>query len=194
MDRADLRMLLDGMSNEDFVDRELLRPVPWLFREDLGSYNVWRGELAAQARVAPDAVFLVGSGATGYSLSPLKLGRDFQPIGGGGPPSDLDLAIIAPDVFILAWETIVQFDRTRRLRFSVEDRARLHQDIYFGFVATRVIPRDTDVARHVHQIRIVGTRLVPLRGHAANLRIYRRLEDLRAYHIASLRAVRRELA
>ena len=67
-------------------------------------------------------------------------------------------------------------------------------DVYWGVVGQRSLPSNTGPARQVLTAVSVATRTPPIRGHIVRCRIYRRKEDLKAYHIDSLRQLRVELA
>jgi hypothetical protein len=192
--RDELKALLNERSDTDFVDRELLGRRPWIFDSD-ASFITWRGTIAAELGCPPDTVCIVGSAATGYSLSPLKPGRPFRPTSDpGAPSSDIDLALVDAGLFTAAWDVIVLHDRARRLGGSDDARSRTRLDMYWGVVGHRSVPVNTDPARRIlTAISAVG-RLPPLRGLPVRCRVYRRLDDLRAYHVNSLRQLRFELS
>jgi hypothetical protein len=95
------RMLADR-SDSEFVDREILDRRPWIFASD-ETFTEWRDGLARELNIPPDGISIVGSAATGFSLSPLKAGRPFrvQP-DVAGMRSDVDIALVAPDLFTQA--------------------------------------------------------------------------------------------
>jgi hypothetical protein len=194
MTRTELKAALNSCGDGEFVDREVLGRCPWIF--DNGEvYRAWQASVAREVAVGPEDVRIVGSAATGYSLSPLKPGRAFRRIkANGGKTSDIDIALIAPSLFMVAWETIVYFDRGRRLGTEYETLSKIRLDIYWGLVAQRSLPLNTDPARSVKGAMNVAGRTPPLRGYPIKCRIYRRAEDLRAYHINSLRQLRQELS
>lgn len=191
MERDALLPLLDD--ERRFVQDHVLERTPWLFQEDHAAYGAWRGELARASGQPATAFYIVGSAGTGYSLSPLKPGRDFRPLRGPEPASDIDVAVVSPRIFFHAWNTIVFYDQQRTLALVAEDRTRIRNDIYWGYVANHLIPANTNASRAIRLIIAVSSRIPPLRGHRVKMRVYRRLEDLHAYHIYSVRAVRRVL-
>ncbi len=188
MDIAALAEIFSNISDEDFVDARLLSATPWAFREDPAEYGRWRERLGQDADLDPTGVFIVGSAATGYSLSPLKLGRDFRPLGAeGSEASDIDLAVVAPPLFFKAWNVIVAYDQDRILGFNP---GQIRQQIYWGFVSNVFVPANTEPSRHIRRLLAASARHRPFRGYKVSARVYRRLADLRAYHIFSLRQVR----
>src|SRR6266536_3199528 len=99
MTKDDLRALLTAQTDAQIVDREILVSRPWIFDADT-SYTTWRSSVAKELSLGPDHVLIVGSAATGFSLSPLKAGRPFRPLPGvDGRTSDIDIALVAPNLF-----------------------------------------------------------------------------------------------
>ena len=168
--------------------------VPWIFDAD-DRYDAWRRYVAAAIAVDPDAIRIVGSAAIGFSLSPWKPGRPFRRTSSlGTEASDIDIALIDPNLFSAAWDTIVRLDRERRLGGTDESRNSIRVDVYWGLVGQQRVPRNTEAARVLLTAMSVAGRLPPLRGYRIRSRVYRRLEDLRWYHVNSLRLLRAELA
>ena len=73
-----LALVASAPSLRDFVAHELLSGVPWIFGDRVDEFDEWRAAAGNDALVDPASIYLVGSAATGYSLSPLKpeLSRD----------------------------------------------------------------------------------------------------------------------
>ena len=67
--------------------------IPFAFQERLLLWEAIRGWIARRLDVRADHVHLLGSGRTGFSTSPPTFGRPFS------ENSDLDLSIIAPELF-----------------------------------------------------------------------------------------------
>jgi predicted nucleotidyltransferase len=141
-------------------------------------------------------VYLVGSAATGYSLSPLKAGRPFKRRSAEHPyASDIDIVIVNQGLFMQMWNVLLNFDRTRRLVPLLPrpeaDRTRpidkLRADVYWGTVQHRLTPAGTEGARRVRLLLGTTTRELPFLGYVAKARVYRRVEDLEAYHEQSAR-------
>lgn len=106
MTRAELRAALNSCGDGEFVDREVLGRCPWIF-ETVETYRAWQASVASEVAVGSEDVCIVGSAATGYSLSPLKPGRAFRRLSASGEQtSDIDIALIAPNLFMVAWEAV----------------------------------------------------------------------------------------
>jgi hypothetical protein len=193
MTRDELRSLLNSQTDSEFVEHEILNRRPWIFDTD-EAYRSWRVIVSSELGLGPDHVRIVGSAATGFSLSPLKPGRPFRQLPGvQGQTSDIDIALIDTNLFATAWDIIVSFDRARRLGLSEDARAKVRLDVYWGLVGQYSLPPNTDPARRVRTVRAAAGRMPPLRGYPIRCRVYRRVEDLLAYHTDSLRQLRREL-
>jgi hypothetical protein len=194
MTKQELRDLLANRSDLDFVRRDVFGRRPWIFDSD-ESYNLWRETIASELRLDGNNILVVGSAATGFSLSPLKPGRPFRSLNDpSGGASDVDMVILNENLFTRAWDIIVSFDRGRRLGFGEDSRAKIRLDVYWGLVATWSIPENTDPARSVLTALSTAGRIPPIRGHMITCRLYRRREDLEAYHVNSMRLLRLELS
>jgi hypothetical protein len=192
MTKDELKELLESQTNEEFVEREFFSRRPWIFPTD-EEHSRWGAAIAGVLNVEVQDVRVVGSAATGYSLSPLKAGRSFRRQGSIGIASDIDVALMSDVLFEEAWNTILILDRRHGLRMSTEERTKIRVDVYWGVVAQRSLPANSDPARRVLTAMSVATRVPPIRGHIVRCRIYRRAEDLRAYHVDSLRKLRAQL-
>jgi hypothetical protein len=193
MTRNELKALLDSYTDEEFLRREVFDRTPWIFGDE-GLYNDWLESVSSSLKLRPASIQIVGSAATGYSLSPLKAGRPFQEIGAARSYfSDVDIAVTDSVLFENAWNTIILFDRRRRLRLSNDHRAKVRLDVYWGAIGQRTVPMNTDPARRLLTIVSLLRSQPPVRGYEVSCRVYRRPEDLQAYHIDSLRQLREEL-
>lgn len=190
----ELMGVLDAQTESEFVDRQLLGRRPWIFGDD-EPFDAWRALVSQVLGIMPDNIRIVGSAATGYSLSPLKPGRPFRESSTlGDAPSDIDIALIDPGLFMAAWNEIVRRDRTHSLRGTDDTRDKIRLDIYHGLIGQQVLPRNTEPARMLLTAISTAGRSPPLRAYRIRSRLYRRMEDLRAYHVNSLRQLRVRLA
>jgi hypothetical protein len=201
---ANLKTLLNRAPFlEGYLQTHVLDALPWIFNGDSAAFSAWRTTAATSANVQADSIFLVGSGATGYSLSPIKATRPFRTLASATPPSDLDIAIVDPSLFLEAWEAIVRLDRSRSLgrhlplaspgRSTQEQLAKLRQDVYYGTISGSSTPPGTTSSQRLRALFAATSRQASLNGYPPRARIYRRLEDLKAYHIQSLNSLHRVL-
>jgi hypothetical protein len=197
MEQSILLAKLEALpSTSRFVEEQLLGAVPWIFGADGEAFSDWRREVAKAARIDQGAVYLVGSAATGYSLSPKKPGREFVPVGGGHRPSDIDIAVVDPALFERTWNTIVSYDRKRSLlralgegggQYEFRDRlGRIRLQVYWGTIASSHTLPGTPEAQRLRSLFAATTRRAPFQGHVVRARVYRRRRDLVAYHMQSL--------
>lgn len=191
MTREELKRLLADRENDELV-AEILDRRPWIFAADQ-EHDLWSSSVAAVLQIGKEDIRIVGSAATGYSLSPYKAGRPFRAIAAGKQASDIDIAIISKEIFEEAWNTIVGVDRKKRLRLSEADRDKMRTDVYWGLVGHRSLPANTGVTRRILIAMAVAGKSPPVRGQKIRCRIYRRCDDLRAYHTVSLQQLRLEL-
>jgi hypothetical protein len=192
MTKDELKQLLASRDNDEFIDAELLNRRPWIFGAD-AEHNSWCTSVADVLEIEKDHIHIVGSAATGFSLSPLKPGRPFRKLGSHARASDIDLAITSKELFEEAWNTIVSLDRRLSLGIAKEEREKMRTDVYWGLVAQRSLPANTVSARRLLTAVSVATKTPPIRGHVIRCRVYRRKDDLKAYHVSSLRQLRAEL-
>lgn len=187
-----LKKYLRSRSTEDLVDR-LVSDVPWFFRRNSDAYEDWRQALAQDMPYSPSDVHIVGSAATGFSLSPEKPGRLFKEANHPGGPSDFDVAVVCPSLFVETWELIVAYDRLRKLGVSFNSRALTRRNVYWGHISPKTIPRGTTPSRLLRTISAIGSRHPRTKGHPVSIRIYRQRGDLRGYHVSSLNVLRANL-
>jgi hypothetical protein len=193
-------------SLRDFVEASLLKRVPWIFQGNEALFISWRQTIAREASVNGDEVYLVGSAATGYSLSPDKPGRDFRPTGSTlMRPSDIDIAVVDSRLFESGWNTVLRFDGGGRLSRLIReayqyewdrvssDIQEMRRNVYWGSISHVYAFSGTQFARVLRLLFAATTRSKPFVGHPPKARIYRRREDLVNYHEQSLRSTKQAL-
>jgi hypothetical protein len=170
-----------------------LERVPHIF-SSATEYDAWRREIAEPAELKPAQIKIFGSAHVGFSLAPAKFGRPFsREAMTDRPPSDLDLVLIDDGLFTDAWNAVLQQDRGAGLRMNPDDRQKLHQDTYYGFLADKVIPKRSKVFTRILSVRGLSGRHEVSSGLSVNIRLYRREDDLFGYAIASLRQLKLSL-
>src|SRR5258708_25720991 len=99
MTRGELKALLEAQTDGEFVDDRILAVCPWIFAM-AADYDKWRRLLADELALQPESIRIVGSAATGFSLSPHKPGRPFRRVTGeSSQSSDIDLALMDQSLF-----------------------------------------------------------------------------------------------
>lgn len=190
-----LALISAAGTDEAFVDKAIINATPWIFGGDAGSFAAWRGAVARDLRARTADVFIVGSAATGYSLSPANPGRPFRPLTGAPTSaSDIDLALVSPALFEEAWKLLVLFDRRGSLRIGSDDRQRMRAGVYWGRIEQRSVPLGTDAARRLAVAAGAVTRREPTVGYSVSIRVYRVFADLRGYQASCIRSLRQLIA
>ena len=115
--------------------RELARELifegePFVFRRAPEAYALLREHLHSELGIQENEVFVVGSGKTGFSVSPDSFGRPFS------RRSDIDVVLVDSAIFDRLWITLLEWHyprRTGRLGGAdwqwVKDR---RDDLYWG--------------------------------------------------------------
>lgn len=200
-----LGLIRSARSRRAFVERDLLDGVPWVFDGDEDQFAIWRRRASSAGGFSVENVYIVGSAATGYSLSPRKAGREFRKLTPSqSRSSDIDIAVVDAELFTGIWDSIVKSDRGRRMcrhlamvmppgfdPIAALDDVRLN--IYRGIVGDRQSSVDSDARRRLRMMRSATTGMEPFLGYPVRMRIYRRREDLVAYHEQSLWALEKAL-
>lgn len=177
------------LTPEQFCSHHILDRVPWLF-DDRGSYIEWKQKLARDLEIDPYAVCIVGSAATGFSLSPKKDLRLF------GPNSDIDVAVISAYHFDVAWRKIRSLSSgalllSRTLGRKVErHRTGL---LFDGCIATDQILSSLEFGPTWANGLARAAREYPVIGHPVKARLYRDFDALRSYQMKSAVYAKEEL-
>lgn len=181
---------LKDLSADDFVSRNVLDRVPWLF-SDRHQYIEWKTSLGVELELDPYMLLVVGSASLGLSLSPYKRFNDF------GPRSDIDVAVVSARHFDEAWrwlrelgpENLPERDEVERDMFKWHRRNL----IFDGAIATeKLLPKLPFGSTWMTALGHASSR-EPTQGRKINARIYRDFESLRKYHVANIRKIKLEL-
>ena len=166
----------------DFVTSEvLLERVPFIFKENWTAFRSWRSLLASQLEVDPCDIFFTGSSAAGFSLNPRKGFKDFDNF------SDVDLGVISPHHFDIAWR-FVRAQRRSRVDPHFWSTIQEHKTkyIYWGCIACdRTLAYLPFGARWLQALGNMARNPVTL-DRDLRLRIYRDVASLRSYQSANI--------
>lgn len=186
MDIPTFDRLVGENDPRDTVSLGVLDRLPFTF-ESKNQYLKWRDELGADLGLDGRDISLVGSAASGRSLSSRKRFGVFD------NKSDIDIAVVSPHHFDVAWRW---FQKTNpNLITGLDDRGRdlflQHgkKYIYQGMVATdyflSYLPFGTSWLEALQR----SERHLPdqLRGRIMRLRIYRESAALRAAQTEAVR-------
>lgn len=188
--RARVDELLAGGSPAELA-RRIVAGEPWLCTALGVDMAEWTREVLESAqRPLSASLYLVGSAAVGFSLSPQKAGREFRMAGLGEGPSDLDVAMVDPGLFEDSWNAMIHHEVVGGPRY-LEDSHRIR--VYWGRIDDRVIPRRSTPRTRARQVVDAVRRSKQFRGYPASLRVYRRSDDLINYMTNGLRVLQRSL-
>lgn len=169
-----------------FVENYLFDRIPVLFNADRTLYIDWKRKLGGLIEVDPACIAIVGSAATGVSLSPTKNLKEFD------AASDVDVAVISQHHFNVAWRYL-RMNGSRRLRVDARTRNswndHVKRYIYWGTIATDrllgVLPFGKEWLAATIAMSLEPSSL----GRTINLRIYTDYDALRAYQVHGVSAL-----
>ena len=190
--RKDFRNRLLSTQGRESVDKlishQLFGRTPAIFGDDQAAWIDWKAELAAGLEVDPLSIFIVGSAALGFSPS---IGKDMHLFQSS---SDIDVAVISPHHFDLAWHELRSFDRSRFPATTCETLSKHDlKYIYWGTVATDEVLMCFDFGKK-WSARLDKMRdRPPTVDRDVNVRLYRDPASLRTYQIKGLLEARSEL-
>lgn len=175
---------------EDLVNELLFEQVPHIFGGRWPAYRTWKLTLAKGIHVDPSEITIVGSAATGLSLSP---GKNFKPFDAA---SDVDVAIVSDYYFSEAWHHLRSIDLildplTPPQKSAINSHKRNY--IYSGCVATDRVLALMPFAGTWLTARSALAGTNPTEEREINFRIYKDFRALRSYQLTSLRKLREEL-
>lgn len=142
MSREQFLQLIRSERPESLVNRFLSADLVAAF-ETAHAYDQFKDRVSGEFALT-EAVFLVGSGNWGYSLNPDKGFKAFD------MNSDIDVAVIAPQLFEETWGLIRDFHRSAWYRLDHGQRQRLRrngENVYAGFVSPSWIPDRANLHR-----------------------------------------------
>lgn len=167
-----------------FVENHLFDRIPAIFVADRGLYIEWKRKLGSLIDVDPACLAIVGSAATGISLSPHKSLKVFD------ASSDVDVAVISAHHFNIAWRYL-RMNGGRRLRVDAKTRnawdQHVNRYIYWGTIATDRLLGVLPFGKEWLAATTAMSLEAPSKGRSVNLRIYTDYDALRSYHVRGVR-------
>src|SRR5216684_189985 len=190
----ELRQLIFTSSTEDLVDEHVLAGEPHVFRGKPTDYQLLLDDLSSSLGIKSDAITIVGSAKTGFSMDPEAFGTPFH------DESDVDVVVVDTSRFDRLWYALVAWE----YRLGVQEGARRawfkkrHEDIYWGwFFDGHLDIRGLGSAAGLRTIRdisnewfdsfqSVGLRHATLARRHFRGRLYRTWDHARMYHVQGL--------
>jgi hypothetical protein len=176
-----------AMTNLEVVEKWVYRGTPYALRHSTQAFVEWRSTLAECLGLVPDSIFVVGSTAAGLSLSPYKGLRMHS------PHSDVDLGIVAPELFQIGWDWFIQ-QQAERIAFpqAVTDWIRDHRTrlIFYRQIGCEQYLEYLPFGRAWIDCLDSASRRVPVQGRSVKARIYASKSALTGYLVNSVGALR----
>lgn len=134
---------------------------------------------AFSARVHPMQIVICGSAHLGFSPVPDKLGKPFD-----ATTSDIDVAVIAPEIFDTWWSEL------QSVALDASVRAAISRDLFWGFINPANVRDVTEHGRRWWQAfgALRTDRAAGVRG-----RLYRSFWSMQSYHRLAVYAGRERL-
>lgn len=119
-------------SARELVQGYLFTGVPYVFRDVPQAYDFLKNHLSTDLEVSQEAILVVGSARTGFSLDPYNFPRRF------GSNSDIDVIIIDEQLFDGIWKSLLKWHypkKTDTLGHSEFQWIRKRKDdIFWGWL------------------------------------------------------------
>jgi len=175
---------IDLLASIWIIDR-----IPLIFDQDLKAYANWRRTLAAGLGVDASALLITGSAAFGVSLNPYKNYKFFD------EKSDIDVAVVSDYHFMEGWRTLRNIGAERhrmspKVKQSIDDHVKKY--IYWGTIATDKILHLFPYGKKWIETLAEVSNISPTIGRTINVRVYKDLDSLRAYHVNNLTNLKTE--
>lgn len=162
---------------ERLLSHHMFERTPAVFEESRSAWIDWKTKLAAGLEVDPLSILLVGGAALGFS--------PIQDLHFFGPRSDVDVAVISPRHFDIAWHRLRSFKSfPAKSRRTLEEHRRKY--VYWGAIATD-LELDCFEFGACWEARLREMAEDPFTfGREINARIYRDPASLRRYQLVGI--------
>ena len=191
---------LISYDTKQFYMKHLVRSDNWYFENVLSipqnkiitAVDDFKIIVSEAMGISYNSIMMVGSGKTGYSLSPKKCLKKFtvEPIDEN--KSDIDIAIISLPIFDRLWRDFRKaYDITNKRYYSFISR-----EIYRGYINDRNINLIEPCRLFWKDISIEATKKLKQKmyfKHEISYRVYRSWEDFEEYNLESLTLLKEEV-
>lgn len=179
------RLRIDG--HVDFVNTCLFDDYAWVCPTRSGDeYEDVRNKFSQVFGNSPSDIAIVGSGKYGFSMSPQKDFRAFQPDETQPNVSDIDIVVISRALFNETWRQLRRADYNG----AVNARKYFQDDIFRRFITVGTDDtNDTmylrDLTELLNRVRKTATTKFGI-TQTIKLRVYCSWTDAKSYHVWSL--------
>ena len=194
-----LRVELRSEDLSNIVRARVLDGAPHVFTSEPTKYQTLQQHLATELSVATDAIRVVGSARTGFSMSPDSFGRQFL------PNSDIDVVVVSDTLFDATWRLLLDWRYPWHLRkWSKVDHdwgIRILEELVCGWCNPKYIEPPTLTSRaQVTPLRDFSWRWVnafqsagglhpELSTHNLEGRLYRTWDHAIKYHVSGFKLI-----
>lgn len=189
MDQEAFKAAISEMDALDFCRRHLFDQTSWIFSKKsgvsfLGSYNDFRLKIANTINTNPNNVAIVGSAKYGFSMSPTKAYRNFNP-----ETSDIDVVIVSDEMFYKMWSeirTAIYAGYSQMCRHNNEVMLRF---LVLGSEESYCTKYVRDTARTIKGLAAELNKSTRI-GNPFKFRIYASWSDVELYHERGVRLLK----
>ena len=193
----DIKKDLDSLDVKQFYMKHIVKSHYWYFQNVLNIpeadllqvVDEFKDIVSTNIGVSFNSVMMVGSGKTGYSLSPKKNFKPFEINSESKNKSDIDIAIISNDLFKKFWDI---YRKSYNVKYECV-YSYIAREIYRGYINERNL-REIDNCRKVwSELSVRSNKLLRNKlylKHDITYRIYRSWEDFEEYNLASIKSIK----
>ena len=196
--QSDLR----NLSPREFYIKHLRRTEVWYFEKILqippeqraSFFDDFKLIISDSLKIDISNIALVGSAKIGYSLSPTKLFSEFNNDSSIRKVSDIDVAIISPDLFDNYWNLLRNSYRPiYQSHYSAEN---IPTNIYRGFINEKFLQEIEGCRKKWKNFSDISKKLLHANlyiQHEVTYRLYRDWKDLEDYQVSSIYKIKKGL-
>ena len=191
---------LNTLDVKQFYMKHIVRTENWYFENVLNipqnslisAVDDFRIIVSSSLGVSYNSVMMVGSGKTGFSLSPKKKFKEFNRSPDAKDRSDIDIAIISQPIFERIWKLFRDsYSVTKEHTYKYISR-----EVYRGYINERNINEIDETRRIWYEISNLASKRLQQKmyfKHDISYRIYRSWEDFEEYNICSINDLKMEV-
>lgn len=192
---------LENMDERQFYLKHIVRSDNWYFENVLNCPKTELAKISDDFRmiisetlgISFNSIMLVGSGKTGYSLSPSdKLFLPFCVDGATRKVSDLDVAIISSELFRKFWWL---FRKSYASKHNHWYKNYIYNGIYRGYINEKWIDAVDGCRREWSEISVASKKKLTDKlfiKHEVTYRIYRSWEDFEEYNLKNITKIKKD--
>ena len=201
IDRESLKLDLLSLTPKEFYMKHIVKSHNWYFsdylrvppEEIIDRMDYFKEIVSGKLEVSFHSLQIVGSAKTGYSLSPMKLFKEFHEETKEMPSSDIDIAVVSERLFQNYWDDL---RKIKGIWYNQHYFYHLTESIFRGYINDKDIQKIDDLKEKWQNLtNPINVLLQDKLGfiHPITYRIYRGWDDLEAYQIIGITKARKKL-